>query len=99
VRLPARLKACGEDRGVAFGEHDRFFRTRGGFAALRNYFQLRVNYGQAQVNRHSIELFILDPHGRVSVAYARVQWDVEDVLRRAVGLLHPGRSPPAAGIN
>jgi protein SCO1/2 len=84
--LPARLKAYGENRGVAFSPSDRLFRTRGSLAPLEDYFALGVSFGQTLVNRHRIELFLLDQRCRVAVAFTRLQWDVEDVLAQATGL-------------
>jgi protein SCO1/2 len=84
--LPARLRAYGEDREVAFTPSDRLFRTRGSLAPLEDYFALGVSFGGTLVNRHRIELFLLDRRCRVAVAFTRLQWDVEDVLAHATGL-------------
>lgn len=84
--LPSRLSAYGQNRGVVFGDSDRFLRTKTGFDVLREYFELGVNFGPALVNRHRIELFVLDREGRIAVAFTRLQWDVEDVLRHACAL-------------
>jgi protein SCO1/2 len=84
--LPSRLRAYGQNRGVVFGDSDRFLRTKTGFDVLREYFELGVNFGPALVNRHRIELFVLDRDGRIAVAFTRLQWDVEDVLRHACAL-------------
>ncbi len=84
--LPARLRAYGENRGVVFSPSDRLFRTRGELAALDRYFELGVSFGGTLVNRHRIELFLLDQRCRVAVAFTRLQWDVEDVLAQATSL-------------
>jgi protein SCO1/2 len=84
--LPARLSAYGRNRGVVFGDSDRFLRTKTGFDTLQEYFKLGVNFGPALVNRHRIELFILDHEGRVAVTFTRLQWNVQDVLRHACTL-------------
>ena len=80
------MRAYGQNRGVVFGDSDRFLRTKTGFDVLREYFELGVNFGPALVNRHRIELFVLDRDGRIAVAFTRLQWDVEDVLRHACAL-------------
>jgi protein SCO1/2 len=85
--LPIRLKAYGLNRGVEFGEGVRFFRAPSNFASVREYFQLGVNYGDVLVNRHAIELFILDASGGIVDAQTRLQWDPADVLERATSLL------------
>ena len=59
---------------------DRFLRTRVGFDALREFFELGVNYGPCLVNRHRIELFVLDERGRIRASFTRLQWDTCDVL-------------------
>ncbi len=84
--VPDRLRTYGDDRGVRFGEHVRFFRARSGFDDVRRRFDLGVNYGAATVNRHRTELFLLDSQGHMSAAWTRVQWDVAAV-RRALGAL------------
>jgi protein SCO1/2 len=85
--LPARLRSYGEQRGVHFDDHTRLLRTVSTFAPLQHYFELGVNYGTGLVNRHRIELFILDRNGRIVDAVTRLQWDVDDVLGRARAVL------------
>jgi hypothetical protein len=68
---------------------DRFLRTKTGFDTLQEYFKLGVNFGQALVNRHRIELFILDQEGRIAVTFTRLQWDIQDVLHHAYTLVTP----------
>lgn len=84
---PDVLKAYADNRGVSFSDDDRFVRTTGGFDRLRRRFELGVNFGPATVNRHRIELFVLDAHGRIAATFARLQWDVDAVLDEAVRLL------------
>jgi protein SCO1/2 len=85
--LPARLRAYGGSRGFRFGPDDRLLRSRDGFPILREHFQLGVGFTGTTVNRHRIELFILDARGEVAVTFERLQWQVEDVLDRARELL------------
>jgi protein SCO1/2 len=77
---PARLRAYGRDRGVRFGADARFFRAVTGFAELRRRFDLGVNYGASTVNRHRIEVHLLDGRGAVSASFTRLQWTVDEVL-------------------
>ncbi|HEV2818346.1 MAG TPA: SCO family protein [Allosphingosinicella sp.] len=58
---PARLLAYGRDRGFPFGEHARLIRCRTGWSGVRAAFRLRVGYGQATVNDHARELFLVRP--------------------------------------
>jgi protein SCO1 len=81
--LAPRMQAYGENRGVVFGESDRFLRTKGGFETIRDYFELGVNFGQALVNRHRIELFILDADAKIASTFTRLQWDIQTVLDEA----------------
>ena len=87
--LPRRLKTYGENRGVEFSENDRIFRTRTGFRELQEYFQLGVNFTGSTVNRHRIELFVLDSQGEIAVTFTRLQWDIQEVLEQAKALLRP----------
>jgi cytochrome oxidase Cu insertion factor (SCO1/SenC/PrrC family) len=79
--LPHRLKLYGEHRGMRFGETARFFRAVSGFDRLRRRFDLRANYGPSTVNRHQIELHVLDEQARVRTSFTRLQWQVDDVVR------------------
>jgi protein SCO1/2 len=87
--LPARLRAYGENRGVVFSPSDRLFRTRGALAPVEDYFELGVSFGGTLVNRHRIELFLLDQRCRVFGAFTRLQWEVEEVLAQAASLAKP----------
>jgi protein SCO1/2 len=80
---PARLHAYGVNRGITFDEDNRILRSTAGFRPLSRYFGLSVNYGPAVVNRHRIEAFVLDESGRIAQTFARLQWDVGEVLDRA----------------
>lgn len=85
--LPRRLRAYGQNRGVLFSDKNRFLRTRSGFEKLQDYFSLGVNFIGSIVNRHRIELFILDDKGRVAASFTRLQWDIQEVLDQAKLLL------------
>jgi protein SCO1/2 len=90
--LPRRLKAYGENRGVTFSDDNRMFRARIGFRELQEYFQLGVNFTGTTVNRHTIELFVLDSRGEIAATYTRLQWDIREVLEQAKALLSPTQS-------
>lgn len=78
--LPRRLRAYGSDRGMRFDAHNRMLRTTGPFAPLRQHFDLGVGYGPATVNRHRIELFVLDAKGDPIFDTARRLWDEAEVF-------------------
>jgi protein SCO1 len=94
--LPPRLRAYGENRGIVFSPCNRLFRTRGALSPLEDYFELGISFGGTLVNRHRIELFLLDHRGRVAGAFTRLQWDVEEVLTQAADLAALGR--PVAAV-
>lgn len=73
--LPHRLRGYGESRGVVPGEHCRLLRTTQGRQALQDYFELGVNFTGTLVNRHRIEVYLLDSDGRMRVTYQRLGWD------------------------
>jgi cytochrome oxidase Cu insertion factor (SCO1/SenC/PrrC family) len=79
--LPHRLKLYGEHRGMQFGENARFFRAVSGFGRLRRRFDLQANYGPSTVNRHQIEVHVLDEQARVRASFTRLQWRIDDVVR------------------
>jgi protein SCO1/2 len=88
--LAPRLKAYGQNRGVRFGEHDRMLRAPNGLREIESYFDLGVSFLGSIVNRHRIELFILDDHGRVAFTFTRLQWNMHEVLNLAKSLLEAG---------
>jgi protein SCO1/2 len=79
--IPARLLRYGRDRGLPFGPAVRMFRAVSGWDLLRAHFGLRVGYTASVVNRHGIELFLLDD-GRVVRTWARTRWTPADVAER-----------------
>ena len=85
--VPERLRRYGTDRGVRFGERTRFFRVTSGFADFRRRFDLGVNYGPSTVNRHRIEVHVLDAEGRVAASFTRRQWEVDKVADAVQHLL------------
>jgi protein SCO1 len=97
--LPARLRAYGENRGVVFGDNDRMFRTVSGLVRLDDYFQLGASFGDVLVNRHRIELFVLDGEGHIVATFARLQWTVEEVLSHVVGMAHRAHTVPPSSAS
>lgn len=86
--LPARMRAYGNNRGVIFNEDHRFLRSlHGRWKDLQDYFNLGVNFNGSIVNQHRIELFILDDRGNIAETFARLQWDIHEVLSNAKRLL------------
>lgn len=82
--IPSRLESYALNRGVHLGSSHKMLRTTAGFDALRGYFGLGVNFIDAFVNRHRIEVFVLDEKGRIAASFQRLHWNVEQVIERAV---------------
>jgi protein SCO1/2 len=75
-----RLRRYGEQRGMAFDERSRLWRTTGSFVPLQRRFQLGVGYGPVTVNRHRIDLIVLDEHMAVRAVLSRRLWNEDEVL-------------------
>lgn len=78
---PERLHAYGLERGLRYDERNRLIRTLGPLTPLQRKFDLGVGFGPSTVNRHSVELFVLDSAGAISQEFRRMQWDELVVLR------------------
>jgi protein SCO1/2 len=88
---PERLRVYGKDRAVRMDENHRLLRAIGGNDALREYFELGVNFIESLVNRHRIEVYILDTEGRIAVSFERLHWDEEQIVTSAVETLNEKR--------
>jgi len=85
---PARLLQYAQSWGVSPDGQHRILRTVGDFSALRDYFELGVNYGESGiVNRHQIEAYVLDREGHIEFVWARRRWDERLLLRAAAALV------------
>ena len=85
--LAERLRGYGDSRGVRMDGDNRLLRAVEGIEPLRKYFRLGVNFIQSIVNRHRVELYVLDAAGRIAASFERIQWDENEVLERAAALL------------
>jgi protein SCO1/2 len=85
--IPRRLCEYGQDRGLRFDAHHRMLRAVEDFFPLRDHFNLGVNFIESLVNRHRIELYILDNKGRLSGRFERLHWDESQVVARAIEVL------------
>lgn len=77
---PPRLKAYGLDRGMAFSTRSALLRTVGPFDPLRDAFDLGVGFGPVTVNRHRLDLVVLDAALRVTETFERRLWHEQAVL-------------------
>ena len=94
--LPVRIQRYGEMRGMRLDSDHRMLRATGGLEALRRHFKLGVNFIESLVNRHRIELFILDSEGRIAVTFERIHWDEEEVVDRATEVRSEARNEPSS---
>jgi protein SCO1/2 len=87
-----RLRVYGQDRGVRMDAGHRLFRAVSGNDTVRDHFGLGVNYVGSLVNRHRIELHILDAQARIAASFERLRWDEREVVAKAVEVLRIGGS-------
>jgi protein SCO1/2 len=94
--LPERLHRYGADRGVRFGPDCHLLRTTGAFAPVRDALQLGVGYGTATVNRHRVELVLIDAAGNPLDLKPRRLWDEREVANQVLAAVDGARSsvPP-----
>jgi hypothetical protein len=77
---PARLKTYGADRGMIFSQRCRLLRTIGPFDPVRDAFDLGVGFGPVTVNRHRLDLVVLDAALGVAASFERRLWHESTVL-------------------
>jgi protein SCO1/2 len=94
--LPQRLADYGARRGFRFDARNRFFRTDGPVEPLRSLFDLGVGYGPSTVNRHRLELFVLDAQGALAASFTRRLWAEEEVVEAVAALTGPQEASPAS---
>jgi protein SCO1/2 len=90
--LPDRLRGYGQARGVQLDAHHRMLRATDGVEALRRHFTLGVNFIESLVNRHRLEVYVLDGEGRIAGSFERIHWDEQQVVDRAIAVLEEGRN-------
>jgi protein SCO1 len=93
--LPERLRRYGRNRGLRLDERHRMLRAIGGIDSLRGHFKLGVNFVESLVNRHRLEVYILDAEGRIAASFERIHWEEQQVLDRAVEVLEEKSGEPA----
>ena len=94
--LPQRIRVYGEDRCVFMNPDHRMLRATAEFDAVREYFKLGVNFVESLVNRHRIEVYVLDAKGRIAATFQRIHWDEQDVVNCAIGVLNENVDQPEA---
>jgi protein SCO1/2 len=98
---PQRLQVYARNRGLEAGDHCSVLRTVEKREVLARYFNSGVNFISSLVNRHRIELFLLDADGNIAGTFQRLEWDPETVVDEAAQLALVGANaggPRGRGI-
>ncbi|MBW8832704.1 MAG: SCO family protein [Burkholderiales bacterium] len=91
--LPPRLRGYASSRGLIPGLQCRLLRATQGREALQRFFASGVNFVGSLVNRHRIEVFVLDAEGRIAASYQRLGWDPKQVVLDLRALPRPEADP------
>ena len=67
------LKAYGINRRYEFNEHNKMFRVEEGMEDLIEQLNIGVNYKGNAVNVHRIEVYIINPEGKIEKSFLRFQ--------------------------
>ncbi|GGD08860.1 SCO family protein [Hyunsoonleella pacifica] len=96
---PERLKTYALKRHVSFDYLNRIFRARdkNSMPQILKYFNSEVNYAGNIINKHLIELHILDEFGKPIKSLVRFQWEPEDVVNSLLEYL--SKKPKTSVIN
>lgn len=78
--LSYRIKNYGVSRGIVFNKNMQMFRAVPDINLVKDYFELGVNYTGEAVNRHVIELYILDKNGRIVKGFQRGEMDNTNII-------------------
>jgi len=89
--LPDRLRGYGQSRGLRMDAGHKMLRAIDGMSTLCAHFQLGVNFVESLVNRHRVEVYVLNAAGHIVASFERLQWDEREVLAQAVALLRDTR--------
>lgn len=92
------LKSYGRNRNYHFDESNRMFRVISGMQTLVEGLDIGVNYKGTEVNVHRIEVYIINPEGKIERSFLRFQAGdtlIMDALEELTGKERP--VPPKAG--
>lgn len=84
---PAVLKAYGNNRRYHFGALHKMFRVATGMDQLIEQLNIGVNYKGNNVNVHRIEVYIINPEGKIEKSFLRFQAK-SDVIINELEQLH-----------
>ncbi|WPQ61241.1 SCO family protein [Chitinophaga sancti] len=84
---PEILKVYGEARGLMPESGAKLLRVKSDFQELSSYFNLGVNFTGEIVNRHIIELYVVDRSGNILNRFQRAQMDNKSIITQIKDLL------------
>jgi cytochrome oxidase Cu insertion factor (SCO1/SenC/PrrC family) len=91
--IPERLRGYAQNRGVLMNVDHRMLRAIDGINELSAHFKLGVNFIESLVNRHRIEVYLLDAAGGIAASFERIHWNEQQIVDRAVTLLNEEHHP------
>lgn len=86
------LKTYGQNRNYHFDESNRMFRVMSGMQSLIERLNIGVNYKGKEVNVHRIEVYIINPEGKIERSFLRFQAEdklIIDALEELIGKERP----------
>lgn len=86
------LKSYGKNRNYHFDENNRMFRVISGMQSFIEGLNIGVNYKGKEVNVHRIEVYIINPEGKIERSFLRFQAEdklIIDALEELAGKAHP----------
>ncbi len=92
--LPERLRVYGQDRSLTMNPQHRMLRVMEGNNALHEYFKLKLNFIESLVNRHRIEIYVLNADGQIAYSFERLHWDEVELVARANEVLEEQNIKP-----
>lgn len=86
---PGVLKQYGNNRLFKFTDGNKMFRVIEGWELLVDYLNIGVNYKGDNVNVHRIEVYIINPEGKIEKSFLRFQAKSDVIIAELNVLLHP----------
>lgn len=88
------LKTYGQNRNYHFDESNRMFRVISGMQSLIERLNIGVNYKGKEVNVHRIEVYIINPEGKIERSFLRFQAEDKLIIDALEELT--GKKPPVS---
>lgn len=87
------LKTYGNNRNYHFDESNRMFRVTDGMQSLIESLDIGVNYKGAEVNVHRIEVYIINPEGKIERSFLRFQAEDQLIMDTLEELIENEKRP------